>query len=227
MCGYHACQQFVIVNVRAGSFGLSVVSEDTFYGTTIDEKWSRLMEPGPNEVVLQQAEFDADAIIKYHWAGIAWFSIFCVTIPITILLAIFYKIFLTRMIASWECVLTSRSLNVKMGVFIKTEKTVPLEKITDLQMVQGPLMRYFNLHRISVETAGQSGPGSLISLLGIKDTEAFRKEVLEQRDCMGKPRDVAAVPAASSSDPVLLEIRDSLVRTEQLLRQLTEQRPNE
>lgn len=185
------------------------------------------MEPGPKEVVLQQAVFDADAIIKYHWAGIAWFSIFGVTIPITILLAIFYKIFLTHMIASWECVLTSRSLNVKKGVFIKTEKTVPLEKITDLQMVQGPLMRHFNLHRISVETAGQSGPGSLISLLGIKDTEAFRKEVLEQRDCMGKPQDDAAVPAASRSDTVLLEIRDSLVRTEQLLRQLTEQRPNE
>ena len=182
------------------------------------------MTIGQEEVVLQKAEFDADAIIKYHWVGLACGSVFCVTIPITLILAIFYKIFLTHIIASWECVLTSRSLNVKKGVFVKIEKTVPLEKITDLQMVQGPIMRHFNLHRISVETAGQSGPGSLISLIGIKDTEAFRKDVLEQRDRMGKTLDGNTAPASSSSDAVLLEIRDSLIRTEQFLRQLAEER---
>jgi hypothetical protein len=64
----------------------------------------------------------------------------------------------------------------------------------------------------------------LISLIGIKDTEAFRKDVLEQRDCMGKTQDGNTVPVASSSDAVLLEIRDSLIRTEQFLRQLAEQR---
>jgi putative membrane protein len=99
-----------------------------------------------------------------------------------------------------------------------------LEKITDLQMTQGFVMRYFDLRNISVETAGQSGPGSLISLLGVKDTESFRREVLDQRDRMGG----TATPAADStsegdSDSVLLEIRDELKRTTQLLEELVEQ----
>ena len=82
-------------------------------------------------------------------------------------------------------------------------------------------MRMFSLHRISVETAGQSGPGSLISLIGIKDTEAFRKDVLEQRDRM-----TATSPKTSDSEKgdVLTEIRDSMARMERLVEKMVEQR---
>tara|TARA_B100001059_G_scaffold150968_1_gene150820 strand:- start:71 stop:616 length:546 start_codon:yes stop_codon:yes gene_type:complete len=179
------------------------------------------MTTGEEETVLRRAEFDADGIIKYHWMGLILISLFIVTIPITLIVALVYKIVLSRVIASWDCVLMTRSLNVKKGVFNKIEKTVPLEKITDLQMVQGPIMRMFSLHRISVETAGQSGPGSLISLIGIKDTEAFRKEVLEQRDRM-----TGTSPKTSDSEEgdVLTEIRDSMARMERLVEKMVEQR---
>ena len=136
------------------------------------------MTTGEEETVLRRAEFDADGIIKYHWMGLIMISLLIVTIPITLIVALGYKIVLSRVIASWDCVLMTRSLNVKKGVFNKIEKTVPLEKITDLQMAQGPIMRLFDLHRISVETAGQSGPGSLISLIGIRATEDFRNTVI-------------------------------------------------
>ena len=178
------------------------------------------MRPGEEEIVLRRAEFDADAIIKYHWMGLVIASLFIVTIPITLIIAIVYKIVLTRVIASWDCVLMTRSLNVKKGVFNKIEKTVPLEKITDLQMVQGPIMRMFSLHRISVETAGQSGPGSLISLIGIKDTEAFRKEVLEQRDRM---TGTSSQTSDSQDKTVLEEIRDSVARMERLVEKMASQ----
>ena len=109
----------------------------------------------------------------------------------------------------------------------KIEKTVPLEKITDLQMTQGFVMRYFDLRNIAVETAGQSGPGSLISLLGVKDTERFRREVLDQRDRMGGSSVTELKPAnESDSDSVLLEIRDELKRTTELLEELVEQGSN-
>ena len=179
------------------------------------------MTTGEEETVLRRAEFDADGIIKYHWMGLIMISLFIVTIPITLIVAIVYKIVLTRVIASWDCVLMTRSLNVKKGVFNKIEKTVPLEKITDLQMVQGPIMRMFSLHRISVETAGQSGPGSLISLIGIKDTEAFRKEVLEQRDRMSG---TSTKTSDSEKGDVLTEIRDSMARMERLVEKMVEQR---
>ena len=131
---------------------------------------------------------------------------------------------LDKVIDNWSCSLTTRSLHVKKGVLNKIEKTVPLEKITDLQMSQGWIMRRFDLRTIAVETAGQSGPGSLISLMGIKDTERFRRDVLDQRDRMGG--DTASAPTASDdgrTDPVLIEIRDSLKETTQLLERLVEQ----
>ena len=78
-------------------------------------------------------------------------------------------------------------------------------------------MRMFSLHRISVETAGQSGPGSLISLIGIKDTEAFRKEVLEQRDRMSG---TYSQTSGSPKRDVLTEIRDSVARMERLVEQM-------
>ena len=179
------------------------------------------MTTGEEETVLRRAEFDADGIIKYHWMGLILISLFIVTIPITLIVAVVYKIVLKRVIASWDCVLMTRSLNVKKGVFNKIEKTVPLEKITDLQMEQGPIMRMFSLHRISVETAGQSGPGSLISLIGIKDTEAFRKDVLEQRDRM---TGTSPKTSASEKGDVLTEIRDSMARMERLVEKMVEQR---
>jgi len=67
-------------------------------------------------------------------------------------------------------------------VFNKEEKSIPLEKITDVAMVQGPLMRVFNLYRLSFETAGQSAQGALVSLIGINDAETFRETILAQKD---------------------------------------------
>ncbi|MEE2681738.1 MAG: PH domain-containing protein [Planctomycetota bacterium] len=180
------------------------------------------MKLGPNEQILKTAVFQKDEIIKYHWVGLALLSLFIVTIPITLIAAIVYKIVLDRVIGSWECILTNRSLNVKKGVFNKIEKTVPLEKITDLQMAQGPIMRMFDLHRISVETAGTSGPGSLISLIGIKDTESFRRDVLEQRDRNSAQPAPGESGASALDESVLVEIRDSLARTEGLLQQLVD-----
>ncbi|MDG2031559.1 MAG: PH domain-containing protein [Phycisphaerales bacterium] len=185
------------------------------------------MKLGPNEEVLRTATFDKMGIIKYHWTLLALLSLLLVTIPLTLILAVIYYVVLDRVISSWECVLTSRALHVKKGVFNKSEKTVPLEKITDLQMVQGPIMRMFKLHRISVETAGQSGPGSLISLIGIQDTEEFRKDVLDQRDRMSKGGAAAGMERGDGSSleqspQVLMEIKDTLGRMERLLNELVE-----
>ena len=180
------------------------------------------MKLGPNEEILKTAVFQKDAIIKYRWTGCAILALLIVTIPIALIMAIIYKVVLNRVVDSWECTLTTRALNVKKGVFNKIEKTVPLEKITDLQMVQGPIMRMFDLHQISVETAGQSGPGSLISLMGIKDTENFRRDVLEQRDRNSSQSSPSSLEAPGSEETVLLEIRDSLARTEGLLQKLVD-----
>jgi carboxylesterase len=46
-------------------------------------------------------------------------------------------------------------------VFNKSESTVPLEKVTDLAVKQGPIMKWCEVEAISVETAGQSMGGAI------------------------------------------------------------------
>ena len=50
-----------------------------------------------------------------------------------------------RYLERMECILTKRTLIVRMGFFVRVEKTIPLDKITDLGMVEGPLMRVFDI----------------------------------------------------------------------------------
>jgi len=193
------------------------------------------MAIGPNERVIREAVFDKPQLITYHWFGLFVLSAFCVFLPLTIPAGIVYVFILGRMIDSWSCTLTNRALHVKKGVFVKTEKTIPLDKITDLSMVQGPIMRRFGLFKVSVETAGQSSAqgGHLVSLIGITDTEGFRLEVLEQRDLItcgeqpGLPSPALPEPTPVAADggmteALLVEIRDGIGRMEEQLQRIAE-----
>lgn len=182
--------------------------------------------PETNETLLE-ATFDRATLIKYHWVGLVPACIFIVTIPIVVVVAIFYAFMLDRVIASWSATLTQRSLIVRKGVFSKVERTIPLEKITDLSSTQGPIMRMFDLKRLGVETAGQSTGtegGSLVSLIGIEDTDGFRRRVLAQRDAITMRGGASPSPMVGTSDSEgeseLAEIAATLRRMESTLERI-------
>ena len=128
--------------------------------------------------------------------------------------------FTGRYLSHMRCRLTPKTLEVARGMFVRTEKTIPLDKITDLGLVHGPIMRHYGLQALSVETAGQSSPGALVKLVGIVDTEEFRAAVLAQRDrvaaSLGGGETPPALPSEGGpgSHDVLVEIRDVLQRIE-------------
>jgi len=178
--------------------------------------------------LLRNAEFDPKVKSYWVWQPMIFFICFIVTIPIAILYFFIASFFIDKYLANLNCSLTERTLDIKKGILNKTESTIPLEKITDLQLFQGPIMRYFGLHGFKVETAGQSSPtgGSLVNIVGIVDTKGFRKAVLEQRDRVSSvPNAVSAIPASTGlgtsesqsqvTAELLTDIRDSLHRIEQ------------
>lgn len=179
--------------------------------------------------ILRQAEFDPKVTTYWILGPVIVLSILIVTIPVAIIYALIARMFVHRHLANMSCALTEHTLDIKKGIWNKTESTIPLEKITDLQLFQGPIMRYFGLHGFKVETAGQSSPtgGSLVNIVGIADTKEFRRAVLDQRDqlaaggTLASAASVSRAPAAVVGDPqtteLLAEIRDALHRIEQNL----------
>ncbi|MEX0876660.1 MAG: PH domain-containing protein [Phycisphaerales bacterium] len=178
--------------------------------------------------VLREATFDQKVKSYWIWQPVLVLSLLIVTIPLAIVYAIIARFVIDHYLANLSCTLTERTLDIKKGILNKTESTIPLEKITDLQLFQGPIMRHFGLHGFKVETAGQSnsGAGSLVNIVGITDTKEFRKAVLAQRDRIHDRESSAPTPAPASAidnsvgprgEQLLAEIRDTLVRIEERL----------
>ena len=112
-----------------------------------------------------------------------------------------------------KCVLREKSLYFRRGVLIRSESTIPLDRITDLTVKEGPLLRALGLSSIRVETPGTSGQGGGaggISLIGIVDTPDFRDTVLAQRERVLEEKSGGRAPAPGESEllAVVKEIRD-------------------
>ncbi len=116
--------------------------------------------------------------------------------------------------------LTARAVEVRKGVFFRKESTIPLNRITDVRLHDGPLMRHYKLRGLHVETAGQSGQNASSEgdLVGVIDAVEFRDAILRQREAAlgGETSPAPAQPPAGSSESteLLSEIRDILTRIE-------------
>lgn len=176
--------------------------------------------------VLRQAELMPEVVRYQTWGTFFLLLFMVVTIPLMpIVLPIAWWL-TKRYYERLEIVLTRRDLKVRRGILNVEEKSIPLEKVTDLALYQGPLMRLFDLKGMKVETAGQSSGGALVSVVGIRDVDDFRDAVLNQRDRISdqddeegtrhetKTADSQTGAPDRESLAVLTDIRDSLQRIE-------------
>ena len=100
--------------------------------------------------------------------------------------------------------LTDRSINMRMGWLFKKQQNIPLDKLTDVSIHEGPILNAFGVVRMQFETAGAAP----FILTGVKNSDQFRDLVLQQRDSLvSNPQQSA--PSDDSND-VLVEIRDIL-----------------
>ncbi|MDA0814266.1 MAG: PH domain-containing protein [Verrucomicrobia bacterium] len=178
-----------------------------------------------NEKIILRATFNPK--VKTYWviSSTLVFVTSIVGIPLLIIWLPLAYVFAERYLQSLECVLTDRAVKLKSGVWNKVEKTIPLDKVTDLGLAQAPIMRALDIERVSVETAGSSSPGALASVIGINNGRAFRDAVLQQKELLGASqhqhlRDTGAAtvaPAGQNEEQtqLLREIRDCLWRIEQ------------
>ena len=169
--------------------------------------------------VIAEAQFDRNII---GWARILISGYFFISV-VGILLIPFWWMFSFWYGAEYmrrvSARLTTNALEVKKGVFFRKESTIPLNRITDLRLHDGPLMRHYGLRGLKVETAGGGGQdaSSEGDLIGVIDAEGFRNAVLAQRQRVIEAETGQAPAVAAASVPAsdtLVEIRDILARIE-------------
>ena len=118
--------------------------------------------------------------------------------------------------------LTTQAVEIRTGVFFRKEITIPLNRITDVRVHDGPLMRHYHLRGLRVETAGSAGQNASSegNLIGIIDAADFRDAILTQRQRAVDGEEAPAAPAtpaagdSADGNATLREIRDILVRIE-------------
>lgn len=166
---------------------------------------------------LLQAEFKTN--LGLYWL-VSGAILLCITIVGIPLLLVWFPVGLwatKRYIDNMSAELTTKKLIVRKGIFTRTENTVPLDKITDMALIQGPLMRFFNIHKLTIETAGQSGAGALINLQGVEDVEQFRAQVLAQKSALTEQVVQESMPMPDETLTCLKEISETLKRIENRL----------
>ncbi|MDP6661865.1 MAG: PH domain-containing protein [Candidatus Thalassarchaeaceae archaeon] len=166
--------------------------------------------------MLASAQFDRRLII--YWWLMANFMLLVtmvgvLLIPVWVIIGYFVH---KKQYENLGMDLTDRSLNVRKGWLFKKQQNIPLDKITDMAVIEGPILSAMGLCHLTIETAGGSGGGGSASLTGVSDALGFRDLVLRQRDGIAhKGVEATSMQTqTSSSENVLVEIRDILRRIE-------------
>ena len=170
------------------------------------------------ENILASAKFDARLPTYFLLQALFVLLVSIIGIPLIPVWAIIGLGVHKKQYDSLGCDLTERSLNIRRGFLFKVQKNIPLDKITDLAVNEGPVLRYFGLCSLKIETAGGGQGDSMgqAALPGVVAALEFRDKVLDQRDLVTGGAPVSA-PAAPSEDAVMVDIRDTLRRIEKSL----------
>ncbi len=168
------------------------------------------------ENTLLEARFSPKLGLYWLTSGAVLLGVTVVGIPLLLLWFPLGLLVTNRYIANMSAELTTKKLIVRKGILTRTENTVPLDKITDMAMIQGPLMRLFGIHKLTIETAGQSGTGALISLTGVEEVAEFRAAVMAQKSALSESqiRPEAKADLATQTLACLQSISETLVRIE-------------
>ena len=164
-----------------------------------------MMEPGyADRGHIMAVEFDRK-IIVYWWimANLGLLVTFVGIIAMVVWIP-FGWIVHKKQFEHMSGALTDRSINMRMGWLFKKQQNIPLDKLTDVSIHEGPILNAFGVVRMQFETAGAAP----FILTGVKNSDQFRDLVLQQRDSLVSAPQQSA-PSDDSND-VLVEIRDIL-----------------
>jgi len=134
-------------------------------------------------------------------------------VPLIIAIAIVLY-WIPRFYSSLKYVLDDDDVTVTKGVWWKTKSVVPYNRITNINIYQGPISRHFGLAKLAIQTAGFSGVSSSghktaeAELIGIRNFEETKNVIVGLVRGM-KPQAVEAEaePPKHLNEQILEELR--------------------
>jgi len=182
------------------------------------------------EIILNEATFNPK--VKTYIFFVVLFFLFSTIIGI--ILVPFWIFGLGQWISgkyfkTLSCQITNKNLKFSKGLMIHIEKTIPLENIQDLSFIGGPILRYFGLTLIKIETAGGGGGAhnqNMMSMLGITNSEKFKIQILVERERVIKEKHSYSnvntqnyIPGNITLDSqLLIDIKNELVEIKNALK---------
>ena len=102
-------------------------------------------------------------------------------IAVLLLLIVFILFWVQLYCKSVVYSLNDTEMTWKRGVWFKKTGIVPYNRITNVDISQGPVMRLFKISNLQIQTAGNSGgkAGSEISIIGVEDAEPLRAFIMD------------------------------------------------
>jgi membrane protein YdbS with pleckstrin-like domain len=138
---------------------------------------------------------------------------------IVVLLVALYWI--PRFHSSIKYVLEEDELVVARGVWWKTKSVVPYNRITNVNIYQGPISRHYGIGRLAIQTAGFSGVNSSgyktaeADIIGIKNFEETKDTV------MGFVKGTKPIAVEAGAEPVK-DINREILQELRRIRKATE-----
>ena len=139
-------------------------------------------------------------------------------VVVSLLVPLFFSIvflwyWINQYYASISYALTDHEIVVHRGVWWKKKSFVPYNRITNINIVQGPISRRFQLGTVLIQTAGFSGGTS--SAGGLKPAEAIILGVKNFEEIKDK-----IMNSVRRARPVAVEAQAEAVATEDVNRQI-------
>lgn len=119
-------------------------------------------------------------------------------IGLFLLIAFLLAIWIPAFYRSLEYSIDEDAVRCNSGVFWKRRVTVPYSKITNVDVMQGPVQRMYGVGSVHVQTAGAGGTqGGMAELafLGVRNLEGVREAIMNRVKA-----GAAAVPAPAEAD---------------------------
>lgn len=118
------------------------------------------------------------ALLLLFFTEIIIFAIFS---GLVLMILIGFLIWIPKAFRVLEYLVDDEGIKMKAGVVWKKYVTVPYSKVTNVDLTQGPLQRYYKIGTIHVQTAGaggKQGEKAELKLNGVRDLEEIRSEIL-------------------------------------------------